>query len=236
MNLSLSSSSLESDVFYVERSSEEGSPIRSNTPAILNSTEISGAVERETITISSVASPEPQIVTIDSDSNEPTIPYGFGNQHPMVPPSLNDLNLPANPFNILATMTVVHQIPNQHDEDYSPQSPEPSIPSPISTPPMNVSAFNSSETMYTTTDDGTFYSSENGPTRIYYGISSSDTFDSNEPRNVSVASSPSSTPPPPRRQKRKLSMGMSFPQKGGVSQHTCEACGQPLPQEKPPNA
>ena len=71
---------------------------------------------RETITISSVASPEPRIVTIDSDSNEPTIPYGFGSQHPIVPPSLNDLNLPPNPFNVLATVGVIRT-----DEEYSPQ-------------------------------------------------------------------------------------------------------------------
>jgi len=223
---------MESDVFYVEQTSTEGSPIRNNNPVILNSTEISGAMERKVITISSVASPEPRIVTLDSDSNDPTIPYGFGNQQPIVPQSLNDLNLPPNPFNVLATMAVIRV-----DDEYSPQSPEPSIPSPISTPPMKVSAIEGwGETTHTTTDDATFYLSENEPRRVYWDISSSDTFDSNEPRNVSVASSPSSTPPPPRRQKRKLSMGMSFPQKGGVSQHTCEACGQPLPQGKPPNA
>ena len=231
MNISLDSCSTESDVFYVEQTSSEGSPIRNFTPAILNSTEISGAMEREVITISSVASPEPRIVTLDSDSNDPTMPYGFGSQQPIVPPSLNDLNLPPNPFNVLATMAVLRV-----DDAYSPQSPEPSIPSPISTPPMNVSTIEGWDTTYTTTDDNTFYSSENEPRRVYWDISSSDTFDSNEPRNVSVASSPSYTPPPPPRQKRRLSMGMSFLQKGGVSQHTCEACGQPLPQGKPPNA
>ena len=52
MNLSLDSSSPESDVFYVEQPSVEGSPIRNNTPAILNLTEISGAMERKVITIS----------------------------------------------------------------------------------------------------------------------------------------------------------------------------------------
>ena len=62
----------------------------------------------ETITISSVASPETQIATIDSDSNEPTFPYGFGNQNPIMPPSLNGLNLP-NLFNMLATMAVIRQ-------------------------------------------------------------------------------------------------------------------------------
>ena len=115
MNISLESSSTESDVFYVEQSSTEGSPIRNNTPAILNSTEISGAMEREIITISSVASPEPRIVTLDSDSNDPTMPYGFGNQQPIVPPSLNDPNLPPNPFNVLATIAVIRV-----DDEYSP--------------------------------------------------------------------------------------------------------------------
>ena len=228
MNISLNSSSTESYVFYVEQSSVEGSPIRNNTPAILNSTEISGVMEREVITISSVVSPEPRIVTLDSDCNDPTIPYGFDNQQPIVPLGLNDLNLPPNPFNVLATMTVIRV-----DDESRPQSPEPSIPSPISTPPMNVSTIEAWDTTHTTTDDATFYTDDE-PRRVYWDISSSDTFDSNEPRNVSVASSPSSTPPPPRRQRRKLSIGMSFPKKEGVSQHTCEACGLPLPKGKTP--
>ena len=230
MNISLDSCSAESDVFYVEQTSTEGSPIRNNTPAILNSTEISGAMEREVITISSVASPEPRIVTLDSDSNEPTMPYGFGNQQPIIPPSLNDLNLPPNPFNVLATVAVIRV-----GNEYRPQSPEPTIPSPISTPPMNASTIEGWDTTHTTTDNDTLFTDDE-PRRVYWHIWSSDTFDSNEPRNVSVASSPSSTPPPPPRQKRRRNMGMSFPQKGGVSQHTCEACGQPLPQGKPPNA
>ena len=230
MNISPDSCSTESDVFYVEQTSAEGSPIRNSTPAILNSTEISGAMEREVITITSVASPKPRIVTLDSDSNEPTMPYGFGNQQPIVPPSLNDINLPPIPFNVLATMAVIRV-----DDEYGPQSPEPTIPSAISTPPMNVSTFEGWDTTHTTTDNDTFYTDVE-PRRVYWDISSSDTFDSNEPRNVSVASSPSSTPPIPPRQKSRLSTVMSFPQKGGVSQHICEACGQPLPQGKPPNA
>ena len=98
---------------------------------------------------------------------------------------------------------------------------------------MNVSTIEGCDTTHTTTDDATFYTDDE-PRRVYWDISSSDTFDSNEPRNVSVASSPSSTPPPPRRQKRELSIRMSFPKKGGVSQDTCEACGQPLPPKKTP--
>ena len=105
-NLSLNSTT-DSDVFYVEHSSPESSPIRKNTPAIFNSTQLSGVMEPEAITISSVASPEPHIVTIESDSNEPTFPYAFGTQLPIVPPSLNDFNLPHNPINVLATMAVI---------------------------------------------------------------------------------------------------------------------------------
>ena len=156
-----------------KRSSEEGSPIMNNTPAVLNSTELSGAMARETITISSVASTEPQIVTIDSDSNESKIQYGFGSQHPIVLPSLNDLNLPPNPFNVLATMAVICA-----DKQYSPQSPEPSIPSPISTPPMNVKTIEGWETTHTTTDNNTFYTDDE-PRQVHWDISSSDSFDSN---------------------------------------------------------
>ena len=177
-NLSLNSST-DSDVFYVEHSSAESSPIRNKTPAILNSTQFSGAIEREAITISSVASREPQLATIDSDSNESTLPYGFGNQNPIIPPSLNDLNLPHNPFNVFATMAIIRA-----EEQYSPQSLEPSIPSLISTPPMNVSTFEGWETPHTTTDDNTFYSSENELRRVYWDLSPDETIDSNEPRRV----------------------------------------------------
>ena len=88
----------------------------------------------ETITISDVASPAPQIVAICSVSNEFINLYGIGNQHPILPTSLNDLKLPPNSFNVLATIAVI-----QPDGELSPQSPEPSNPSPISMPPMNLS-------------------------------------------------------------------------------------------------
>ena len=214
MAFNLSLNSTDSDVFYVEQSSNDQSVPRPNKPIVLNSTEISGDDTREMISISSIASPEPQIVTIDDDSNEPTMPYGFGRQLPIVPPSLNDLNLPHNPFNILATMAVASNTEETNDDNYSPQSPDPSELSSISTPPKNVSAFNSWETSYTTTDDDTFHSSDE-PRRIYF-----------------FPPSPSLPPSPPRRKKRKLSMGMSFPKEGGVSQHICEACGQKIPSTK----
>ena len=156
-----------SDVFYVEQSSNDQSIPRPNTPIVLNSTEISGDDTREMISIPSIASPEPQMVTIDDDINEPTMPYGFGRQLPIIPPRLNDLNLPPNPFNILATMAVASNTEETNHDNYSPQSSDPSERSPISTPPMNLSAFNSWETSYTTTNDDTFHSSGE-PRRIYF--------------------------------------------------------------------
>ena len=221
----------DSDVFYVEQSSNDQSLLRPNTPIVLNSTEISGNDTREMISTSSIASPEPQIVTIDDNSNEPTMPYGFGRQLPIIPPSLNDLNLPPKPFNILATMAVVNDTEHGNNDDYSPQSPEPSDPSPISTPPTNVCTFNSWETPQTTTDDNTFYL-EDEPRQVYWTSPLDETFDfEDEPRRIYLLSSPS-PPPPPRKMKRKLEIGMSFPKRRGESQHVCEACGQTIPSKK----
>ena len=231
MSSNISLDSTDSHVFYVEQLSDEPSPRRNNSPDILNSTERSEHRTARMPSISTIASPQPHIFTIDDDSNEPTIPYGFGRQLPIVPPSLNDLNLPPNPFNILGTMAVVHQTQNPHDDNYSPQSPEPSELSSISSPSMNVSAFKSLETSYTSTDNNTFYTSDE-PRRVYWDLSSDDDLGSSVSRNPSVASSPCGTPAPPRAQKRKLSLGMSFPKKVGVSQHICDACGQTIPAVK----
>ena len=85
MTSNISMASDDSDVFYVEQSSSELRPQRHNTPNILNSTVISEQHTAGMPSISSIASPEPQIFTIDDDSNEPTMPYGFGLQLPIVP-------------------------------------------------------------------------------------------------------------------------------------------------------
>ena len=135
MSSNISLDSTDSDVFYVEQISNQPSPQRNNSPDILNSTERSEHHAMRMPSISTIASPQPHFFTINDDSNEPTIPYGFARQLPIVPPSLNDLNLPPNPFNILATMAVVHQTQNTHDDNYSPQSPELSELSSISMPP-----------------------------------------------------------------------------------------------------
>ena len=96
MTSNISMASDDSDVFYVEKSSSELSPQRHNTPKILNSTKISEQHMARVPSISSRASPEQRIFTIDDDSNEPMMPYGFGRELPIAPPSLNDLNLPPN--------------------------------------------------------------------------------------------------------------------------------------------
>ena len=181
MSSNLSIASSDSDVFYVEQISKEPSPQRSNSPNILKSTAISQTHTARMPSVSSIASPEPQIFTINDDSNEPTMTYGFGRQLLIVPPRLNDLNLPPNPFNILATMAVVTH--TQDDKDnYSPQSPEPYEVSSISTPPMNFSTSDSWETSQTTTDDNTFYTSDE-PRRVYWDILSDNAFNSDdEPR------------------------------------------------------
>ena len=229
MTSKISMASDDSDVFYVEQTSSELSPQRHNTPNILNSTKIYEQHTARVPSISLIASPEPRIFTKDDDSNESTMPYGFGRQLLIVPPSLNDLNLPPTPFNILNTMATVTQT-RDNNEQYSLESPEPSLPSPISTPPMNVSAYNNWETPHTTTDGNTFYS-EDEPRRVYWTSHLGETFESeDEPRRIYVLSpSPLPQPSPPRRQKRRLSLGMSFPKEGGVSQHICEACGQTIP-------
>ena len=167
MSYNISIDSVDSDVFFVEQISNEPSPARNKSLNILNLTEISHTHTAGMSSVSSIASPEPQIFTINDDSNDPTRPYGFGRQLPIVPLTLNDLNLPPNLFNILATMAVTNLTEDGNDNKYSPQSPEPSEPSPISTSPMNVSDFNSWETSYTMTDDDRFYSSDE-PRRIYF--------------------------------------------------------------------
>ena len=107
MASNISLDSVDSDVFFVEQFSNEPSPQRNNSPIILNSTELSGTYPREMPTISSVASPETDSVTLHDDSNEPTFPYGFAAQQPIVPPCLNDLILSSKPFNSLAEIRVV---------------------------------------------------------------------------------------------------------------------------------
>ena len=214
MTSSISMASTDFDVFCVEQSSNEPGPQRNNSLTILNSTELSEHHTAGMPSVSSIASPELQFFTKGDDSNEPTMPYGFGRQLPIVPPSLNDLNLPRNPFNILATMAIANNDEETHDDNYSPQSPEPSEPSPTSTLPMNVSAFNSWETSYTTTDDDTIHSSDE-PRRIYF-----------------LPPSPSSPPSLPRKLKRRLSLGMSFPKEGEYRSTSAKPAVRRSPQQR----
>ena len=158
----------------------------------------------------------PIFLTNNDDSNEPTIPYGFGRQLPIVPPSLNDLNLPPNPFKILATMAIATNTGDESYDNFGPQSPEPSEHSPISTLPMNVSPFQSWETSYTTTDNDTFYSSD-------------------EPRGIYFRPpSPASPPSPPRKLKRRLSLECPFQKRGECRSTSAKPAVRRSPQQRTP--
>ena len=161
MNLSLDSSSTESDVFNVERSLEEVSPIKNNTrwdPQFGGAIRSYGKRGNHNLfrRLSGTTNCDARLRL-----QRATVPYGFGSQHPIVPTRLNGLNWPPNPFNVLATMAVI-----QADETCSPQSPELSIPSPISTTPMNVITIEGWHTTHTTTDNATFYTDDE-PRREY---------------------------------------------------------------------
>ena len=94
MSSYISMASSDFDVLYVEQLSNEPCQQRNNSPNILSSTEIAQTFTARMPSVSSIASPEPRTFTVSDISNEPTMPYGFGQQLPIVPPSLNDLNLP----------------------------------------------------------------------------------------------------------------------------------------------
>ena len=53
--------------------------------------------------------------------------------------------------------------------------------------------------------------------------------------NILHIREPGIFPPPPKKAKRKLSIGMSFPKSGGVSQSNtyCQACGQAIRKDSP---
>ena len=76
----------DSDVFYVERSSAKQTPLKRDNSNVRNATELSGVHVGDLIKISPVTSPEPNILTVESDTNEPTIPYSYGTQDPQSRP------------------------------------------------------------------------------------------------------------------------------------------------------
>ena len=83
MASNMSINSIDSDVFFVVQLSSEPSPQRNTSPNVLISTERSVTHTRKLPTISSGTFPEPENVTLDDNSNDPTIPYGFVAQKPI---------------------------------------------------------------------------------------------------------------------------------------------------------
>ena len=132
------------------------------------------------------------------------------------PPSLNNLILPPNPFNILPTMAVIQADPTRNDKNYSPQSLDPSDPSSISTPSMNLSAIEGWETPHTSTDNATLYSEEE-PRRNYWEKPSNETFEWDEEPRRSVLQQCSPSIPPPPKQKRRSASGCRLENGGSVA-------------------
>ena len=122
--------------FYVEQLLDESSPPRNNIPEVLNSTELPGLHQREAITISTVASQRPRLITNNSDSKDPTMLYGFWQARSNNSPHSEQPGLAPNPFIILAAMAVIQADLTKQDKDYSSQSPEPWDVLLISTPPL----------------------------------------------------------------------------------------------------
>ena len=71
----MSIDSADSDVCFVEQISNEPNPQRHNSPNILNSTELSMIHTTGMPSVSPIAFPVPQKLTLNDDANEPTMPY-----------------------------------------------------------------------------------------------------------------------------------------------------------------
>ena len=122
---------IDSDVFFCGATTKRAQTTTQQLPNFLLSMEISEMHTKEMPILSTVATSEPDFVTFDDYSNDPTSPYWFRAQQPTVPPCLNELNLPPNPSTILAIMALVRANPTQRDKKYILQSPDPSEPSPF---------------------------------------------------------------------------------------------------------
>ena len=146
-------------------------------------------------------------MTIESDSKEPTITYGYGRQRLMVHPSLNDLNLFINPFNAMT----------------------PIFPAPINVAQLRHTGIVASQIKecklnLTCKSTPIFWSARSVPVRY------------NQTSGHSILLIPDQfllfRAHPPRRRtgedKNKKSMRKSYNKKK-VSHNNCWACGGPLP-------
>ena len=134
-------------------------------------------------------------------------------------------------FNNLARKAPVNPTQDGHDKNYSPQTPEPSDPSPIPTRPMNLSTIDSWETPHATTDDNTFYSKDE-PRRVHSTSPLDETFHSDgEPGGIYLMSS-QSPPSAPRKMKKKLEMRMSFAKKAECRSTTARPADRWFPQKR----
>ena len=178
--------SLSSDVFYIEPPAPKPSPRQSS--------QSDDSTKRKEITCSLPFSPLSMKNSDHSNQSSELEMHGY-RARAIIPPSLNDLDLPAHPFNVFMAIPVAEA--KQAEKMRNSSNLSLANISPLSLPSskadqddMNLSDISAS----------TFYTYESPQ---YF---------------------------PPKKTKRKLSLGMSFPKSGGVSQHQkyCEACGQKI--------
>ena len=176
-------------------------PNQAQSSVNLESTELSLAMAKEIITITSVTSPEPENVTIESDSDDLSIPYGYGRQVPVVLP-IHELDLPIKAFNVRMSITLAPttETPEYHRANHD---------SPISTAPFDIFDKSKQSIM----------------------VNTGDVWETRRRAHSTRMSHEDSLwhwSPTQHNSERKLSLGVSFPKKKGTLQHGCRACGQPL--------
>ena len=173
---------------------------------------MSGALTRRTITVWSEASPEPQIVTIESDSSKATIAYGCRRRQLIIRLSFNYLNLPMSPLNVITLLppvliTEARSCPTANDDNLRQE--ERFEISDITTPLLMVRSVNA---WGKSSDRKLFYSDEN--------------------QMISLSTSPSFRTPPAITPQPKPSPAKSFPKIAGILLYNFEACVQRLPSKK----
>ena len=178
------------------------------TPDILNCRDLSGARAREVFTLASEASPESHIVNIEWISKKPTMLYGYGRQQPNILSSLKDLNLPINP-SMSWRYSLLHPV---RKRKY--------------TLPKLLTARNSWRFL-------TFRIFQRHQV-VFLRWMSGNYLQTSRRSNQRINEKYLSPKALPQTRchhiDRKVSLGMSL--KRGKSQHTCEACGQPLLSKK----
>ena len=205
----ISSESNDFDLFYVEQMSNNLSPPRPNTSNVLSSTKMSGNNTLDNITISPIASPGPELLKTNLLRINQRCRMDWDRSYQT----------------FLQTWTI-WTFPLIHSEYWQQ---------------WRYQSLQQKDMTKTTAPNHRNVINFDAPDELQHNWGMGDsTYDiiwwkillrwwTHE--NYFLPSSPS-PPPPPRKVEGKLSLGMSFPKRKGVSQHVSEACGLSLPEPK----